>query len=209
MEYHKIQTVFLRDPATKYKTLLEGQWALPEFEYLASNDWVFTEKIDGTNIRVKWDVGSGQVRFDGKTDSAQIPSFLIAKLQDLFPVTKFASLYPETSMLLYGEGYGAKIQKGGVYIPDGVNFILFDVLIACYFLERHNVEDIADKLGIDVVPIVSWGTLFDAVGMVRDGFPSEVGHCIAEGLVMRPETELLSRRGKRIIAKVKYKDFIR
>ena len=49
-EYHKIQTVFKRDIQSKGKTLIEGQWTLPEFEYLASNIWAFTEKVDGTNI---------------------------------------------------------------------------------------------------------------------------------------------------------------
>lgn len=51
-EYHKIQTLFKRDMESKHKTLLEGQWTLPEFEYLAGNVWTFTEKVDGTNIRV-------------------------------------------------------------------------------------------------------------------------------------------------------------
>ena len=64
-EYHKIQTVFLRDPATKMRTLLDGQWALPEFEYLARNPWYFTEKIDGINIRVVFDGES--VSFGGRT----------------------------------------------------------------------------------------------------------------------------------------------
>ncbi len=51
-EYHKIQTVFLRDPETNHRTLLEGQYAEPAFEFLAGNRWVFTEKVDGTNIRI-------------------------------------------------------------------------------------------------------------------------------------------------------------
>ena len=53
--YHKIQTVFKRDPETKYKTLLMGEYSLIEFEYLRYNDWVWTEKINGTNIRVIYD----------------------------------------------------------------------------------------------------------------------------------------------------------
>ena len=53
-EYHKIYTIFKRNPKTKYKTLLEGKYSLPEFEYLKDCIWVFTEKIDGTNIRVIW-----------------------------------------------------------------------------------------------------------------------------------------------------------
>lgn len=31
-KYHKIQTMFLRDPDNNYKTLLKDQWALSEFE---------------------------------------------------------------------------------------------------------------------------------------------------------------------------------
>ena len=81
-QYHKIQTVFLRDPATNYKTLLEGQYALPEFEYLANNQWTWTEKVDGTNIRVIWD-GTAIV-FGGKTDNAQIPASLVNRLSDTF-----------------------------------------------------------------------------------------------------------------------------
>ena len=54
-EYHKIQTVFKRDPSTNHKTLLMDDYSLPEFEYLKNNHWIFTEKIDGTNIRVGMD----------------------------------------------------------------------------------------------------------------------------------------------------------
>lgn len=110
-------------------------------------------------------------------------------------------------MILYGEGYGAKIQKGGGnYIPTGVSFILFDVKIGNY-LDRENVEDIAGRLGVDVVPEVGRGTLVDAVRLVRDGFHSLIGSQIAEGLVMRPSAELVSRTDKRIISKVKCRDF--
>ena len=67
-EYHKIQTIFKRDMTSKRKTLLEGQWTMPEFEYLAENKWVFTEKVDGTNIRVIFK--NNGVTFGGKSDSA-------------------------------------------------------------------------------------------------------------------------------------------
>ena len=29
-----------------------GEWTTPELKYLKDNQWVFTEKIDGTNIRI-------------------------------------------------------------------------------------------------------------------------------------------------------------
>lgn len=33
-EYHKIQSIYLRDPANNHKTFLLGQWAQPEFGLL-------------------------------------------------------------------------------------------------------------------------------------------------------------------------------
>jgi hypothetical protein len=207
-KYHKIQTVWLRDPRTKYKTLLEGQWAKPEFEYLRDNEWIFTEKIDGTNIRVDWNDSLQNVVFGGRTDKAQIPLFLLDKLNKLFPIEKFRELYPDTSMTLYGEGYGAKIQKGGGnYISDSVSFILFDVMINNNWLSRESVEDIANHLKIKVVPIVGKGNLTSAINLAKKGYNSLIGTQVAEGLVMKPVLELNDRMGNRIITKVKYKDF--
>lgn len=203
--YHKIQTVYLRDPATKYRTLLMGQYALPEFEYLAENEWTWTEKIDGTNIRVDWD--TERILFGGRTDNAQTPTFLLVKLQEMFPVDLFRTEYPGLPMTLYGEGYGAKIQKGdGDYI-DGQSFILFDVSISGNWQPRESVEDIAAHLSIDVVPIIGTGALPEAIELVQTGLPSHVGIREAEGLVMRPVVELLTRTGQRVITKIKVKDF--
>lgn len=208
-EYHKIQTVFLRDPATGHKYVMEGQYARPEFEYLANNVWVFTEKVDGTNIRVGWD--GTTIHIGGKTDRADTPAVLQTRLTEIFAdKSKFENVFGNQTMVtLYGEGYGAKVQKGGgKYIPDGTDFILFDVNIDDIWLERKNVEDIAAKLGLKVVPIIGAGTLNDAVELVRQGLPSRLGKLTAEGLVLRPKVELFDRRGQRVIAKIKHKDFL-
>mgnify|MGYP001604261791 FL=1 len=52
IEYHKINSLYKRDPRGK---MLFGDYSCPEFEYLQNNEWSFQEKIDGTNIRVRWD----------------------------------------------------------------------------------------------------------------------------------------------------------
>jgi hypothetical protein len=75
-QYHKINSLYKRSPDGK--KMLFGEYSQPEFEYLADNIWVFTEKVDGTNIRVMWD--GTYLRFGGKTDNAQIP----AKLEKFF-----------------------------------------------------------------------------------------------------------------------------
>ena len=211
ISYPKIQTVFLRDPKNKHKTLLEGVYAKSEFAYLRGNPWVFTEKVDGTNIRAMWD--GEEVVFGGKTDNAQIPSFLVARLNDLFyKVTKkkiFGDVFGnDGDVCLYGEGYGAKIQKGGGnYKSDGQDFVLFDVRVGDFWLKREDVEDVASKFGVGVVPVVGEGTLEEAIEMVRGGLNSAWGDFMAEGLVMRPKVQLFNRMGERVITKIKYKDF--
>lgn len=200
IEYHKIETLLDRDKQT-FK-VIKYEWRLPEFEYLKDNDWLWTEKIDGTNIRVMWD--GVVIRFGGKTDNAQIPTFLLARLQDLFLADKFKDLPP---LCLYGEGFGAKIQSGGKYIPDGCDFILFDVKIGEWWLERENIEDIATKLGIRIVPITGKGNLINAIEKTRAGYYSTFGQFLAEGIVVRPLVTLFTRKGERLIGKIKTKDF--
>jgi len=207
-EYHKIQTLFKRD--SKTKKIIIGDYSIVEFEFLKDNMWVFSEKVDGTNIRVMWN-GKDMV-FGGKTDDAQIPAALLYKLQELFEGTAKKELFKEIfagkEVCLYGEGYGRKIQETGkLYAPDGVDFVLFDITIDEWWLERKNIEDIAQKLGVKVVPIVGEGTLTDAIEMTKKGFKSEWGDFLAEGIVAKPRTELNSREGERIITKIKHRDF--
>lgn len=209
-KYHKIQTIFKRDMENKGK-IIEGEFSLPEIEYLKDNDWVFTEKVDGTNIRIMWN--GENVVFGGKTDNAQIPIFLLYKLQELFEGTAKKKLFKdvfgeEGQVCLYGEGYGNKIQKVGKrYNPEGVDFILFDVKIGDWWLGRENVEDIANKFNIKVVPIIGEGTINDMVKLCQKGFKSKLADLTAEGIVAKPKEELFNRKGERIIIKLKHKDF--
>lgn len=205
-KYHKIQSVFKRDPANNHKTFLMGEWSEPAFGYLAMNDWEFTEKVDGTNIRVMVESG-GAMSFGGKTDNANMPAPLVARLQERFlPQQDALAVAFPNGVCLYGEGYGGKIQKGSCYRPDQ-DFVLFDVLVGDCWLQRRDVEDIATKLSLDIVPVIGTGTLHDAIDMTIAGFKSRWGEFAAEGLVARPSTELRTRFGDRVIVKVKHRDF--
>lgn len=214
-EYHKIQTVFKRDPDTNFKTLLKGDWSTPEFEYLADSEWAFTEKVDGTNIRVmlsgyQEDGKAYGVTFGGRTDRAQLQATLVSRLEERFHNDTnralLGEIFPDGGCL-YGEGYGAKIQKGGGnYRPDQ-DFVLFDVKVGDFWLQRRDVEDVARRLGLDVVPVIGFGTLHEMIDQAASGIRSTWGDFDAEGIVARPTTELMTRAGKRIITKIKCKDF--
>ena len=208
-EYHKIETLFERDEKTK--KLIMGKFRNPTVEYLKDNIWQFTEKVDGTNIRIYWD--GHKVQFGERTDNAQIPAHLINRLNDLFGGETneqlFEQKFGETEVELFGEGYGVKIQNGGLY-RDDVDFILFDVMINGNYQPRESVEDIAKYFGIDIVPIVLEGTLQDGVDYVLNNRKSVVAKNGAEieGVVGRPKLELNDRTGKRCIVKIKYRDFV-
>ena len=205
-EYHKILTVYSRDPGTKFKTLIDREFATEEFNFLKYCAWEWEEKIDGTNIRVMW--SDKKVLFGGKTDNAQIPATLIAVLQEMFTPEKLKAVFPSGYACLYGEGYGAKIQKGGGdYIPDGQSFILFDVKCGDFWLKREDVYEVSQKLSIKKCKIVGIGALHEAINHVKRGFKSLEGSQMAEGLVMRPKADLFDRKGHRIITKIKHKDF--
>ena len=206
-EYHKIQTLFKRDMSSKQKTLIEGDWTLPEFEYLAGNVWTFTEKVDGTNIRVIFN--DGRVTFGGRTDDAQIPAQLVTRLNERFlPLApKLGEVFTDGSAVLYGEGYGAKIQKGGGNYRADQDFVLFDVRVGPWWLQRADVENVAQRLGLDVVPVIGEGTLYAAVAQAKAGIQSTWGGFQAEGIVARPKTELNTQSGHRLIAKIKCRDF--
>ena len=205
-KYHKINTFFKRDMSRKGSPIVEGDWTMAEYEYLAMNTWVFTEKVDGTNIRVM--INGGSVRYAGKTDSAQIPGQLLIRLNELFSpvIDGRISINVSHDICLYGEGYGAKIQKGECY-KKSQDFVLFDVRIGDNWLDRMNVQDVANKLGIETVPIIGQGTLYDAINAVKVGFNSAWGDFRAEGIVARPKVELQTRLGERIITKIKCRDF--
>ena len=220
-EYPHIDSVYKRDKQGKF---ILGDYSCPEFEYLKDNPWVWTEKIDGTNIRIMFSSLYGsdlaiKRLIGGKTDNASIPARLIAWIDEHIDPTQgqLREIFETTTpgfpnVCLYGEGYGAGIQKGGAYSPDQ-KFILFDVKIDEWWLKREDIEDVADKLNLDVVPILNTCSLQDMVDVVQELAisanitSSTIGNAKAEGFVGQPTIPMFNRRHQRIITKVKYCDF--
>lgn len=209
-EYTKIETIFERDMEGS-KKLIEGKFRNETVEFLKDNQWICTEKIDGTNIGIVWD--GHKVSYQGRTERVQIPAHLMNKLIEMFGGEAneelFEQKFGETKVILFGEGYGAKIQKGGGNYRSDVSFILFDVYLPeqNLWLKRDALEDISKTFGIDVVPIVLTGTMQEAVDFVKQKPKSTIGVAEMEGLVCKPEVDMLDRMGRRVIVKVKVRDF--
>lgn len=203
-EYPKIETLFERDEGFAVNP---DKLRLPVLGTIDS--WDVTEKIDGTNIRVMLSA-EGVVLIGGRTARAQLPADLFNTLVRDFPAEHMQEVLwrdGPVDAVLFGEGFGAGIQKGGDYCQEKT-FALFDVLIGGeHWLDREAVLEISTKLICPIVPYIGRDTLTGIVKGVRDGFDSRIGTTKAEGIVARPIDTLFDRRGKRIIIKLKTKDF--
>lgn len=207
-EYTKISNIFKFDE--KYRKIVG---MTETYEVLKDLQWLGTEKVDGTNIRIYWD--GHKIEIAGRTDKSIIPTHLLKYLQDVFHTQEmeyvFEQMFGDKEVYLFGEGYGAKIQTGGELYSNVPKFILFDVSINGYDLSRDNVNDIADKLGLDSVPVVFKGTLSQAIEFVQGHHPSTIGDGAheMEGLVLTPIIMLYDHNHKQIKCKCKYRDVIK
>ncbi len=222
MEYPKIHSLWKRqgwyldegkknhpDYQSGRQSFIVGDYACPEFGTI--KNWLVQEKIDGTNIRVYYNEAS-QVEFKGRTDNSDIPSKLFNYLKAVFSVDKLRLVFPDIelrSVCLYGEGYGASIQKvGGNYRKD-VGFILFDVKIGDLWLKQEEVKEIASKIGIYYAPIIGIMTEDEIVAYVKS---KPLSLCsedqqVMEGIIARPEPLVLFRNGNPLMMKLKCKEF--
>lgn len=200
MEYPKIQTLFERDKET-FK--VNGVIKNPVYKIISLWDW--TEKIDGTNIRLIWK--DRKLSVGGRTDNASIPADLVQFLYQTTNTDYLKESFGDSAVTIYGEGYGAGIQKGGDYSPTK-QFAIFDVLVDNqWWLNWENTKDIASKIGFPTVPFVGTWSLDNAILFTKVGFKSRIGTAWAEGLVGRTAEPLFDKRGNRLIIKLKTKDF--
>lgn len=196
------------------QSLIPGDFALPEFENIKL--WEAEEKIDGTNIRVFYK--NGEVRFGGRTKEAQIPCHLLDFLMKKFTPSLFQARFPDlginSEVILFGEGFGAKIQSGGYYSLNP-GFALFDVKVGHSWLEKDRIRyKLADELGVFVPPLLLTGvTLDEIVSFVKEKHFSRFAmndpmhEHIMEGVMCRPLYPLLLRNGNPLMFKLKCKDF--
>ena len=238
--YQKINTIFKRDqnPGKYHNCIMPNEgFTQPEFEFLRGCKFECTEKIDGTNMSIHiipvdyTDISNSfkvnyTVEYHGKTEKADTPKHLQTKMEQLFPAEKMLEVFNKNvtyenvedaikevnhgKVIVFGEGYGVKIQKGGNYISNDCGFILFDVAVDGMFLLRESLEDIASKLEIPIVPLIGYMTVDEAIEFVKKGFKSTIAEnkdYDAEGLVLKTPMGLLNRKGERIITKIKTCDF--
>ena len=217
MEYHKIETLFDRG---ENFNVIETQLRNPVYGTIKT--WRVSEKLDGTNIRV-YLTKDGLTKIRGRSDNADIKGDLIDWIQSHLSIDKLKEIFwrpnkegiiEPVDVVLYGEGLGAGIQKGGGNYSKEKQFVLFDILIdERWWLDYDAIIEIAGKLGIKYAPDLGIMTLDEIIEKVKNGIQSVFAkdntgiECEAEGIVARPIETLFDKRMHRVIIKLKSIDF--
>lgn len=235
IEYPKTENLLARDPDT-HKLRLD-EYRDPNFAQI--KHWHVTEKIDGTNMRLVYmprNKGVGQaVEVRGRSDRANVHPDLRAAMIDMFPVDDLSRVFDEfigeqrimegAAVTIFGEGYGAGIQKGGGLLSPTKTFRMFDVMYHWPLTEygtseqgtpyKHSwcqpstVEFLAGELGVPMVPIIiQQAETQDVIDIVLGGFVSHVAPLavVPEGVVARTDPYLYNERGSRVMFKLKGAD---
>jgi hypothetical protein len=207
-----------------------------EQEWQAFLEWQWTEKIDGTNIQIEFHpeisesiIGHpenarrvskfSQITIGGRTTAAQIPTGIVDYLKAYVDKQALEEVFGWKGAIIFGEGYGEKIQNGQDYLlpddPFRQKFIVFDIAIRgendfLYWLSRDNVIGICERLKLDVVPLIDRKSYSDVYDIVEEGFKSKLGNGTkdAEGVVGRPKVPLFDAKHRRLIVKLTT-DYIR
>jgi ATP-dependent RNA circularization protein (DNA/RNA ligase family) len=224
MEYPKINSLWKREgwyfeegkkKSADYQrgrqSFIVGDYAQQEFGNIKR--WSVEEKVDGTNIRIFYE--DGRVRFGGRTKEAQIPCHLFDYLQATFGDWNLGRVFPSKEneayprVIIFGEGYGPKIQACGGNYRHEVGFIGFDVYCGGWWLKRESVMEVMHSLGVSMVPQLGVMTEEEIVEFVKSKPLSKcsVNPQMMEGVVCRPEPTMLYRDGEPIMFKLKCKEF--
>lgn len=216
--YPKMQSLWKRDMDND-GIIIEGSYSKDEFKNI--NLWHVTEKIDGMNIRITYNAKNKTLDFRGRTDKAILPVELLDYLKTKFTLSKFQKVFEgnHTQVILFGEGYGGKIQCGGNYRKD-VSFILFDIWISGWWLKPIDVEKIGKQLGIDYVPVLGIYSTTEIISMIKYKLPNDLANkvynykfnkqihnLVMEGIVARSSPLVLFRNSNPLMFKLKVKDY--
>lgn len=209
-KYHKIDTLWVFD--IKKKRFDAGQFLSKEVELLRHNAWEFTEKVDGTNLRIYWDGYSLSYagRMDESTFTPQQHDFIQTYLVNESVVAIIEQKFKDKQVYIFGELIGVGIGKEGEkYVKETglpYDFRVFDIEIGGVMLERSNAYALATSLGYKAVPIVLLGSIQDGLDYVENNAQSTFSEANLEGLVGVPVGNFRDRLGQRIIIKIKKRD---
>lgn len=216
--YHHIEAPTIQDEEygkqfKKRKLIVpaKGQdeaYRSPLLAYLAESPWVYSRKVDGENIRIQWN--GEQALWNGKSNAFQCSADFTEYMNDTFLEEIFEEKFGrEKTVTLFGEKMGPKTQGNELGLKKD-EVVLYDVNINGTWLSGENVVEIAEYFGIrtvfDFMPTVLGETenLRELIESCANGEFKDW-----EGIVATPLVEMRDQAGRRVIIKIKNKDYLR
>jgi len=212
-KYTKFSSPFVKDD--KFKNIVELAQVLP------TGIWIKTEKVDGTNIRIiltkqtvviKREILIGSRKLILNTEDKGSKQYMDC-LKEV-NLNKIAEYFKDvdSTVVIYGEGYGAGVQKGGIYSKEK-NFRVFDIRIGEAYQNFEYVQKVCIDNQLNIVPIVGQAEEIGYLECLKslknfnETLIKEGDGGKPEGLVYKFEPVLLNKYKERLIFKVKFKDF--
>lgn len=164
------------------------------------------EKIHGTSTHISWKFESKDVRYSSGGESNVAFAALFNKE---FLQAKFAEIFPDVDVTIYGEAYGGKQQGMSHTYGKVLKFIGFDVHVGDVWLNVPNAEDVCKQFDIEFVPYAKINVTLNNLTAIRDTPSVQAmrnGMGIdkkREGIVLRPLVEMKTNNGERVICKYK------
>jgi len=164
------------------------------------------EKIHGTSAHITFKDGALDFFSGGASHEPFIDLFNCSMLLSEFDALGYSSI------TIYGEACGGKVQKMRHAYGDTLRFIAFEVKVGDDWQTVPVANVLATKLGLDFVDWERGEATLDWINKQRDK-PSSLaeklglGEQMREGVVLRPIDEVLDYRGDRIITKHKRAEF--
>lgn len=190
-----------------YHTDIERIQNFPDV-FKEGDEVVITEKIHGTNCRFGWVDNQYMVGSHNHRKECYGPSIYARVGEELNMEHKFSfNLFTKENndLVLYGEIYGLKVQKGFRYGLETQKFILFDVQLNGKFLDWEEVERYAETFGLDLPPVLYKGSFSNKiVDELSNGLTVlGQGAHLREGIVIRSVHEEWDKAlGRKWIKKV-------
>ena len=213
-KYAKFSSPFKKDE--KFINTNELSQKLPK------GRWIKTEKIDGTNIRIILtkpnEVGEREVLIGSRklilneADKGSKQYLDCIKEVNLFKLKEYFKDINST-IIIYGEGYGAGVQRGGIYSLEK-NYRVFDIRIGEAYQDFEYVEKVCIDNQLNLVPInseveeITYEECVESLEDFDETLIKEGSGGKPEGIVYKFEPVLLNKYGERLIFKVKHKDFV-
>lgn len=225
-KYPKINTLFQRSIQGKITPQLQNKDTIKALSLI--KDLIVEEKVDGTNaqIIVQRNLTTDEIIISYASRNNLIEDkdimFIKETLDKIINKKAIAKWYRKNfstnpAVSIYGEVFGYKINTGGNYTGKERNYVVFDIVVEKSWLNVKDRNDVCNELGLKIVPkvmvipeLLSYESFYSNLtkenkeSLLAKKYDKET---TLEGYIIRPKLSLYVNGGKRVIGKIKCKDF--